>query len=1262
MADTHGFEVIIEANEAVVRKALRGAWKSAECPVDPGIEGRIPEFMDVPVPTTIGGYVIDDGHVQIPQDELDAALAPDVNGAELIFGLNVQLQVQNPPVDSAKLLNMHVLARARVPIGTLPGAQDVGALLDGLPPGNVSATLTSGHPLTPILDTLLAEFVHAAYENGGLTPPVDPFIPHVQNEDDVQFKVLGFTVATMDIHAELFDDPVNPPYRIAVSRPTPTTIRISIPLYLRMFGITSPITLEDPMGIETRLNIEAPFESPPGLYRARLSTPTVTVDPITPAGVTITGSTVEGTNYTTNKTRLAGLPFSPNLDTLVSTELVNRGTALAQAMGDFEIAVPTEAQIETAIAGVFHAELESRNFIALWTPSATDDEFEVRDVGVEVISDALIIALNAGDGADLGAITGFIPAGREFAIALDGAVVQAQIDQAIQENGFNDLPKRFREDDKDVDLTELQVSLVDGAIRMTGEVTVIDAILGSIDVDADFTVNVGLHWEPNAVQNASGFQELKHHIIGDPDVDPEASVLFWVIAIILAIISFGAGSILIAIIIIVVALIVTAIAESIGSAMLVNGVTGAIEGIQAWPPDLARIGRVVAVFHDNVSPDPDGVLIAANGLVLEGTMDVVSSCEATEVLAAQSGAAYSVNAATPVLLTAGNISPAAAYGWRAGDGSARVGTQNRLHTYANSGIYIAKHDLTINQPGGASSRHFALVNVRNVAPVVDAGLDITVDEGEVVTLVGHFSDVEPGDTHESIWNFGDEQEPKAGTIVESVTAKGVQGTSTVTHAWCDNGEYVVALRVRDQNGGVTTDTLRVTVRNVSPVVEAGPDMFAYPCTVLTLTGRFEDPGWCDTHTGTWEFGDCTPVHPAIVTETNTPPAARGTVVASHVFNRCGTYHATCTVTDDDGGVGNDYTVIRVVDIVNAGFESGFRPFPTGFVGNAWYPYGTRVFGASASTGAGSALYTCESCGVHSGQRAQGIRASGRAGILQSVGANPDWAYQVTAWTHVESAGFGRLGVDPAGGTDPDASTILWSESPEHVDWVQLVQRVVATANAITIFLECDSRDAGQATVRFDDAVLVPVQPFCEEPPPDEPPTERCVALTEFGKVDQLPAEIDIEGFTIRSLGAPLQLIDLGQPPGKRILWLGDKGILVELPFVSTRVTIEVFTAVRSPVFALALSADGDSLGFASTSGQGLEVLTLAAQGIRRVQIGSKGREAGLVRICATPARQDLGDELRTRTRGPSVSSIPRDATGANASLYLQSPLVHGRPP
>ncbi len=1257
MADTHGFQVVIQASEAVVRKALRGAWKSAECPVDPGESGRIPEFLDIETPLFIGSYEVEDGQVQIPQEDLDATLAPDINGVELEFGMQVQVQIKDPPVPSAQLFDMPVEVRARVPVGTLPDSQDVGILLDGLPRANVTADLTAGHPLTPILDTLLDEFVHLAYENGGQMPPVVPFIPHVVIEENVSFTLV-IEIARLDTHTELFDDEVDPAYRINVSRPDPNTILISIPIYLRMYNIASIISLDDPMGIETRLNISAPFESPDGLYRAKLSEATVTVDPIQPASATVAGSSLEGDNYVANKAAIADLPLAPDLDALVSAELRTRGEKLAREdIGDFEIPVPTEAEIETAIGDVFHEELESRDFLALWTPSATDDEFEVDDVAVEVTAGALIIALNSGAGADVTAITGFIPADREFAIALDAATVEGQIDQAIEENGFDDLPKRFEEDGEDVDLNSLSVFLVDGAIRMEGEVTVIDAILGSIDVDADFRVDIGLHWVPNAAQNSDGFQELDHRILGEPDVDPEESVLFWVIAIILAVISFGAGSILIGILIIVVALIIQSIAENIGSQMLVDGVTGAVDGIQAWPPDLARIGRVVAVFHDNVTPDPDGVLIDTSGLLLEGTMEVISSCETTAVAAANSGSSYTATAASAVLLQAAETHAAASYRWRAGDGSAEVLLQDKLHTYFASGIYVAKHALTINQPGGATSRHFALVDVRNVPPVVDAGPDITVDEGEVVTLVGHFYDVEPSDTHESIWIFGDHQAPKPGTIVETNDPPRAEGTSTVQHAWCDNGEYVVLLRVRDNNGGVGTDTRRVTVLNVPPVVEAGPDLYAYRCTVITLTGRFEDPGWCDTHTGSWNFGDCTPDHTAIVNETNDPPAARGVVIASHVYERCGTYHAVCTVVDDDGGVGSDYTVIRVVDVMNAGFEDGFRPLRAGDVGNAWYPYHT---GGTTSTAAGVATsgirFTCEQCGVHGGQRAQAIRLQtpARAGILQSVGANPEWAYQISVWCHVEGAGTARLGVDPDGGTDPGSPSVAWSETTSSVDWAQLVQRVVATGEAITIFLEGhnlppddDSAPAREAGIRFDDVALVPIQPFCPETPPEEVPTRQCVDFTDLKPGTELPAVYEKLGFTFIALDQqPLRIVAYGPPGGESKLALRSRGILVKLPFVANRVRVELGVNTSSPVVVLALGSTGQQVGVATApAGQDLQVVEIAAADILRVQISARSGEDTLFRICAWEAQPGPSRRRESRAEGPTRL---RRATGRRA--------------
>ena len=930
---------------------------------------------------------------------------------------------------------------------------------------------------------------------------------------------------------------------------------------------------------------------------------------------------------------------------------------------------PTTAEIEGAIGDIFHDELTSRGSIALWSPTASDDEFEVDGVEVEVIPEAFIIALNPASGADVTAITGFIPAGREFAIALNGATVNDQLDQALAENGFDDLPKRFNEDGKDVDLNSLNLTLVPGAIRMTGEVTVIDAILGSIDVDADFRVDIGLHWKPNAAQNAEGFQELEHHIIGEPDVDPEESVLFWVIAIILAVISFGAGAILLGIIIIVVALIIQSIASNIGSEMLVNGVTGAVEGIQAWPPELSRIGRVLALFHDNVTPNPDGVLIDPTGLVMEGTMEVISSCESTTVMAARTSGAYAVSAASPLALQALHTHGDASYRWLAGDGAAEVAAQNIAHTYDASGLYVAKHGLTIQQPGGASSRHFALVTVRDVPPVVDVGPDITVNEGEVVTLVGRFYDVEPADTHESMWIFGDHQAPEAGVLVETNAPPRAEGTSTVTHAWCDNGEYVVLLRVRDQNGGVGTDTLRVRVLNVPPEVEAGPDLFAYPCTVLTVTGRFEDPGWCDTHRGTWNFGDCTPDQTAIIEEINEPPAARGVVVASHVYARCGTYHAVCTVVDDDGGVGSDFTVIRVVDVRNAGFEGGFRRQRLGEVANEWHAYVGQASGVgttsaptpSAGASGATAAFGCEPCVVRGGQRAQCIRPGrgARGGVHQSIGANPGWAYHVTAWTSVAegSGGTARLGVDPDGGDDPGASGVVWSERVTSNEWAQLVQRVVARGHAITIFLEAEAGGEGRddAEVCFDDVALVPVQPFCPETPPEEVPKDRCVDFTDQRPDTDLPPVYDKQSFVFSTLDKqPLSIVGYGPPSGQSKLALR-RGVMVDLPFAATDVRVKIGLNAGSPVVVLAVSEAGEIVDRAETDPQqsgSLVPLALSGAGIVRLQISSRSGEDTLYEVCARQGRRGPAGPKRATTaaaaRGSSATRDERVASGVPA--------------
>src|SRR5207248_288305 len=145
---------------------------------------------------------------------------------------------------------------------------------------------------------------------------------------------------------------------------------------------------------------------------------------------------------------------------------------------------------------------------------------------------------------------------------------------------------------------------------------------------------------------------------------------------------------------------------------------------------------------------------------------------------------------TPLLLKAGVISPNASYQWDLGDG-ATANTPAIVHTYGKSGTYVVHLTVTVNQPGGVTSHHYGLIQVRNVPPVVNAGPTKTVNEGEVIPLTGSFSDVQWLETHTAMWDWGDSQKPDPGIVTEQHDPPLGQGTVAASHAWGDDGTYAV---------------------------------------------------------------------------------------------------------------------------------------------------------------------------------------------------------------------------------------------------------------------------------------------------------------------------------------------------------------------------------------------------------------------------------------------------------------------------------------
>jgi hypothetical protein len=122
----------------------------------------------------------------------------------------------------------------------------------------------------------------------------------------------------------------------------------------------------------------------------------------------------------------------------------------------------------------------------------------------------------------------------------------------------------------------------------------------------------------------------------------------------------------------------------------------------------------------------------------------------------------------------------------------------------------------------------------------------------------------------------------------------------------DDGVFMVTLKTVDIFDQEEKDTAQVEVKNVAPVVNAGPDKVAKVGETVQFSAAIVDPGIADTQTTSWDFGDGS-------------VSVSGTAV-THIFAKAGEYITAVTVTDDDGGVGED-TLYVTVGEENAQFNS-----------------------------------------------------------------------------------------------------------------------------------------------------------------------------------------------------------------------------------------------------------------------------------------------------------------------------------------------------
>ncbi|MDP6455240.1 MAG: PKD domain-containing protein [SAR202 cluster bacterium] len=223
-------------------------------------------------------------------------------------------------------------------------------------------------------------------------------------------------------------------------------------------------------------------------------------------------------------------------------------------------------------------------------------------------------------------------------------------------------------------------------------------------------------------------------------------------------------------------------------------------------------------------------------------------------------------------------------------------TDEKIYRHKPSGLTVGTHTVlvTARDAAGNQKSFSASFTTSNLAPVVEAGPNITINEGSTLTLAqSTFSDPNTSDTHTAIVDWGDGTTSTA-TVTESATS----GSVTASHVYPDDEDspFTVKVTVTDNLGAPHTDSFQLVVNNVNPTLAAGADQTINKGATLTLApATFADVGTLDTHSAVIIWGDG--VH-----ETVAVNQSSGTVSGSHKYNADGTFYPTIVVVDDDGGL------------------------------------------------------------------------------------------------------------------------------------------------------------------------------------------------------------------------------------------------------------------------------------------------------------------------------------------------------------------------
>ena len=250
-----------------------------------------------------------------------------------------------------------------------------------------------------------------------------------------------------------------------------------------------------------------------------------------------------------------------------------------------------------------------------------------------------------------------------------------------------------------------------------------------------------------------------------------------------------------------------------------------------------------------------------------------------------------------------------------GDGTSSVGTivagsVTGSHEFAPGHTYTITVSVTDDSDNLTGSTTY---QVTMAAPIVsvNAGADQTADEGAPVSVAATFTDnlVRRPRISKATINWGD------GTITQASVSEPTArpcdtGVAFGTHDYGQPGNYQVVVSVAEGSFPAASDSLQVTVDNVVPKVDAGPDVAAGVGVPVHINATFSDPGFPvggvqETYTATINWGDNTSSTGLVtVTPGSAGIATTGTVTGSHQYSGDGPYTVTVDV-GDGSGIGSD---------------------------------------------------------------------------------------------------------------------------------------------------------------------------------------------------------------------------------------------------------------------------------------------------------------------------------------------------------------------